>query len=94
LRNPACRLEQQAPDVAVGIFEGLDEILIIIRSGLPAKFGCSLRLHKLNRNHAGTVRPSVETRSDGAARTAPVKMDAAKVSVPKTSSCTHFGFVS
>ena len=35
IRNLARRLEQQAPGVAASILEGLDEILTVIRLGLP-----------------------------------------------------------
>ena len=35
IRNLTRRLEQQAPGVAASILEGLDEILTVIRLGLP-----------------------------------------------------------
>jgi hypothetical protein len=37
LRNLARRLDQEAPGVATSILEGLDEMLTVIRLGLPVK---------------------------------------------------------
>jgi putative transposase len=37
IRNLARKLEQQAPGVAASILGGLDEILTVIRLGLPAE---------------------------------------------------------
>ncbi len=42
IRNLARRFEQEAPDVSRSILEGLDEILTIVRLGLPIKLRRSL----------------------------------------------------
>ena len=59
LRNLARRLEHEAPGVAASILEGLDEILIVTRLGLPAQLRRSLactRCAKEIENMIGTVR--------------------------------------
>src|SRR5438132_1991677 len=56
IRNLARRLEQQAPGVAASILEGLDEILTVIRLGLPAELRCSLACTNIIENMMGTVR--------------------------------------
>ena len=38
IRNLARRLERKAPGVAASILEGIDEILTVIRLGLPMEF--------------------------------------------------------
>jgi putative transposase len=56
IRNLARRLEQQAPGVAASILEGLDEILTVIRLGLPAELRRSLACTNIIENMMGTVR--------------------------------------
>jgi hypothetical protein len=57
IRNLARRLEQQeAPGVAASILEGLDEILTVIRLGLPAELRRSLACTNIIENMIGTVR--------------------------------------
>jgi putative transposase len=55
IRNLACRLEQQSPGVAASILEGLDEILTVIRLGLPAELRCSLACTNIIENMLGTI---------------------------------------
>ena len=55
LRNLARRLDQEAPGVAASILEGLDEMLTVIRLGLPQAAALA-RLHQLIENMMGTVR--------------------------------------
>ena len=38
MRNLARRLEMEAPDVSKSILEGIDEILTVVRLGLPLEF--------------------------------------------------------
>jgi len=56
IRNLARRLEQQAPGVAGSLLEGLDEILTVIRLGLPAELRRSLACTNIIENMMGTVR--------------------------------------
>jgi transposase-like protein len=42
IRNLARRFEQEAPDVSRSILEGLDEILTVVRLGLPLELRRSL----------------------------------------------------
>jgi transposase-like protein len=56
IRKLARRLEQQAPGVAASILEGLDEILTVIRLGLPAELRRSLACTNIIENMMGTVR--------------------------------------
>ena len=56
IRNLARRLEQQAPGVAASILEGLDDILTVIRLGLPAELRRSLACTNIIENMMGTVR--------------------------------------
>ena len=56
IRNLARRLEQQAPGVAASMLEGLDEILTVIRLGLPAELRRSLACTNIIENMMGTVR--------------------------------------
>jgi putative transposase len=56
IRNLARRLEQQAPGVAASILEGLDEILTVIRLGLPSELRRSLACTNIIENMMGTVR--------------------------------------
>ncbi len=56
LRNLARRLEQQAPGVSGSILEGLDEILTVIRLGLPNELQRSLACTNIIENAHGTVR--------------------------------------
>ena len=66
LRNLARRLEHEAPGVAGSILEGLDEILTVIRLGLPHQLRRSLACTNAIENALGTVEPSVATSSAGA----------------------------
>ncbi len=56
LRNLARRLEHQAPGVSASILEGLDEILTVIRLGLPHQLRRSLACTNAMENAIGTVR--------------------------------------
>jgi putative transposase len=56
IKNLARRLEQQAPGVAASILEGLDEILTVIRLGLPGELRRSLACTNIIENMMGTVR--------------------------------------
>jgi putative transposase len=56
IRNLARRLEQQAPGVAASVLEGLDEILTVIRLGLPAELRRSLACTNIIENMMGTIR--------------------------------------
>ena len=56
LRNLARRLELDAPGVSGSILEGLDEILTVIRLGLPAELRRSLACTNAIENAIGTVR--------------------------------------
>ena len=56
IKNLARRLEQQAPGVAASILEGRDEILTVIRLGLPAELRRSLACTNIIENMMGTVR--------------------------------------
>src|SRR5271168_3906745 len=56
IRNLARRLEQQAPGVAASILEGLDEILTVIRLGLPGELRRSLACTNIIENMMGTIR--------------------------------------
>jgi putative transposase len=56
LRNLARRLEQVAPGVSANILEGLDEILTVIRLGLPSSLRRSLACTNIIENMMGTVR--------------------------------------
>ena len=54
--NLARRLEQEAPGVAASIVEGLDEILTVIRLGLPLELRRSLACTNIIENMMGTAR--------------------------------------
>ena len=56
LRNLARRLEHDAPGVSGSILEGLDEILTVIRLGLPPQLRHSLACTNAIENAIGTVR--------------------------------------
>ena len=56
MRNLARRLEQEAPGVSGSILEGLDEILAVIRLGLPKELWRSLACTNIIENAHGTVR--------------------------------------
>ena len=56
LRNLARRIEQEAPDAAASILEGLDEMLTVNRLGLPAQLRRSLACTNSIENVMGTVR--------------------------------------
>ena len=71
LRNLARRLEHEEPGVSGSILEGLDEILTVIRLGLPHELRRSLACTNIVENALGTVRQvtrnvkTLETRRDG-----------------------------
>ena len=56
MRNLARRLEHDAPGVSGSILEGLDEILTVIRLGLPPQLRHSLACTNAIENAIGTVR--------------------------------------
>lgn len=56
IRNLARRLEQVAPGVAAAILEGLDEMLTVIRLGLPLSLRRSLACTNIIENMMGTIR--------------------------------------
>ncbi len=56
LRNLARRLEREAPGVAGAILEGLDEILTVVRLGLPKELRRSLACTNIIENIMGSVR--------------------------------------
>jgi hypothetical protein len=56
IKNLARRLEQEAPGVAASILEGLDEILTVIRLGLPKELRRSLACTNIIENMNGTIR--------------------------------------
>jgi putative transposase len=56
LRNLARRLEREAPGVAGAILEGLDEILTVVRLGLPKELRRSLACTNIIENIMGSIR--------------------------------------
>ena len=56
IRNLARRLERDAPGVAGSILEGIDEILTVVRLGLPLELRRSLACTNIIVNMNGTVR--------------------------------------
>jgi transposase-like protein len=56
VRNLARRLEAEAPGVSGSLLEGLDEILTVVRLGLPAELRRSLACTNIVENMMGTVR--------------------------------------
>ncbi|SOE01874.1 Transposase (or an inactivated derivative) [Caenispirillum bisanense] len=56
IRNLARRLERDAPGVAGSILEGIDEILTVVRLGLPPDLRRSLACTNIIENMNGTVR--------------------------------------
>ena len=56
MKNLARRLELEAPGVSASILEGLDEILTVIRLGLPPELRRSLACTNAIENALGTVR--------------------------------------
>ena len=56
LRNLARRLEYDAPGVSASILEWLDEILTVIRLGLPKELRRSLACTNIIENMLGTAR--------------------------------------
>src|SRR6476469_592720 len=55
IRNLARRLEREAPGVAGAILEGLDEILTVVRLGLPKELRRSLACTNIIENIMGSV---------------------------------------
>lgn len=56
IRNLARRLEHDAPGVSGSIPEGLDEILTVVRMGLPTELRRSLACTNIIENMMGTIR--------------------------------------
>jgi putative transposase len=56
IRNLARRLEQVAPGVSASILEGLDEMLTVVRLGLPVSLRRSLACTNIIENMMGTIR--------------------------------------
>ena len=56
IRNRARRLENEAPGASASILEGLDEMLTVIRLGLPRQLRRSLACTNIIENMMGTVR--------------------------------------
>jgi hypothetical protein len=56
IHNLAHRLEQVAPGVAGSILEGLDEMLTVVRLGLPLPLRRSLACTNIIENMMGTIR--------------------------------------
>jgi putative transposase len=56
IENLARRLERDAPGIAASLLEGLDEILTVIRLGLPAELRRSLACTNIVENMMGTIR--------------------------------------
>lgn len=56
LRNLARRLERQAPGSAASILEGLDEILCVVRLGIPYQLRRSLACTNIIENMNATIR--------------------------------------
>jgi transposase-like protein len=56
IRNLARRLEQVTPSVAASILEGRDEMLTVIRLGLPQSLRRSLACTNIIENMMGTIR--------------------------------------
>ena len=56
IRNLARRLEREAPGVAGSILEGIDEILMVTRLGLPDELRRSLACTNIIENVMGTIR--------------------------------------
>ncbi|MGY3146305.1 hypothetical protein ACVWYQ_003304 [Bradyrhizobium sp. USDA 3397] len=56
IRNLACRPDRQWPGAAANILEGLDAILIVVRSKLPSSFVDRSPCTKIAENIMGTIR--------------------------------------
>jgi putative transposase len=56
IRNLARRLEREAPGVSASILEGIDEILTVVRLGLPTQLRRSLACTNIIENMNGTIR--------------------------------------
>ena len=56
IRNLARRLEREAPGVSASILEGMDEILTVVRLGLPTQLRRSLACTNIIENMNGTIR--------------------------------------
>ena len=56
IRNLARRLEREAPGVSASILEGIDEILTVVRLGLPIQLRRSLACTNIIENMNGTIR--------------------------------------
>jgi putative transposase len=56
IRNLARRLDKEWPGIAATILEGLDEILCVVRLGLPRELRRSLACTNIIENMNGTIR--------------------------------------
>jgi putative transposase len=56
IRNLARRLEQMAPGVSASLLEGIDELLTVIRLGLPIELRRSLACTNIIENMMGSIR--------------------------------------
>ena len=56
IENLARRLEREAPGAAASILEGMDEMLTVIRLGLPIELRRSLACTNIIENMMGTIR--------------------------------------
>ena len=56
IRNLARRLEREAPGVSASILEGIDEMLTVVRLGLPTQLRRSLACTNIIENMNGTIR--------------------------------------
>ena len=69
MRNLVRRLEHEEPGVSGSILEGLEEILTVIRLGLPHELRRSLGLHQHRRErarHGGARSPATSNAGDSA----------------------------
>jgi transposase-like protein len=65
IRNLARRLEHDAPGVSGSILEGFDEILTLLRLGLPVQLRRSLASTNIIENTMGTIRRVCPTSNAG-----------------------------
>ena len=56
IRNLARRLDKESPGIAATILEGIDEILCVVRLGLPKELRRSLACTNIIENMNGTIR--------------------------------------
>ena len=75
LRNLARRLDHDAPGVSASILEGLDEMLTVIRIGLPDQLRALPWLHQCDRESDGHAADGLPQRQTLARRTHGAAMD-------------------